>query len=207
MDLQAFFKLSYGLYVLSAAENGKSNGCIVNTVMQVTAEPPKLAVAVHKQNLTAEMIERTGFFNAVALTESADLELIGQFGFASGRENEKYHNLPFAHDENGLPYLTEHTAALVSAKVTGQMDLGTHLLFVGEATGAQILSDAPVMTYSYYHQVKKGITPPKAASYQPMAEKAGWRCKICGYIHEGETLPADYICPICKKDASFFVKL
>lgn len=207
MDLQTFFKLSYGLYIVSAAFEGKQNGCIVNTVMQVTAEPPKIAVAVNRDNLTTELIEKSGKFNAAVLTQSATMDLIGRFGFRSGRELEKYEGISYAADASGIYYPTESTAALFSCKVLDRMDLDTHILFVGETLEASTLSDAPVMTYDYYHKVKKGETPPSAPSYKKPEQKSGWRCRICGYIHADEKLPADFICPICKKDASFFDKL
>ena len=207
MDLQAFFKMSYGLYVLSSAFDGRQNGCIVNTVTQVTAEPPKVAVAVSKKNFTTELIEKSGVFNAVPLTQSADMEMIGRFGFKCGRDTEKYYGISFTVDENGVRYPSQHAAAFFSFKVLDKLDLDTHLLFVGEAVEAKKLSDEPVMTYDYYHTVVKGTTPPNAPSYKKPAEKHGWRCKVCGYVYEGEELPPDFICPICKKDASFFEKI
>lgn len=199
--------MSYGLYVLSAAADGKSNGCIVNTITQVTAEPPKLIAAVHKQNLTAELIERTGLFNAAALTESADMDMIGRFGFRSGRDAEKYYGVSFALDEYGIRYPTQSTAAVFSCKVIDRMDLDTHVLFLGETTSTKILSDEPVMTYDFYHRVRKGSTPPNAPSFKAESGKTGWRCTVCGYIHESDELPDDFICPICKKGADFFEKL
>ena len=207
LDLQAFFKMSYGLYVLSSAFDGKQNGCIVNTVTQVTAEPPKVAVAVSKQNLTTSLIERSGLFNAVALTEEATMDLIGRFGFRSGREEDKFAGIPHGADANGVWYPTETASAMFSCKVIDKLDLDTHVLFVGKSIEAVKLSDAPVMTYDYYHKVKKGETPPNAPSYKKPAEKHGWRCTVCGYIYEGEELPPDFICPICKKDASFFERI
>ena len=182
LDLQAFFKMSYGLYVLSSAFDGKQNGCIVNTVTQVTAEPPKVAVAVSKQNLTTSLIERSGLFNAVALTEEATMDLIGRFGFRSGREEDKFAGIPHGADANGVWYPTETASAMFSCKVIDKLDLDTHVLFVGKSIEAVKLSDAPVMTYDYYHKVKKGETPPNAPSYKEPAEKHGWRCKVCGYI-------------------------
>ena len=170
MDLQAFFTMSYGLYVVSSVFDGKQNGCIVNTVTQVTAEPPKVSVAVHKQNLTAELIEKSGVFNAVPLTEDASMQMIGLFGFREGRSMEKYANISFDTDSNGICYPTQSAAALFSCKVIDRLDLDTHLLFVGEAIEAKRLSDLPVMTYAYYHAVKKGKTPPKASSYIPASK-------------------------------------
>ena len=208
MDLQAFFKLSYGLYILGSAHGGKQNGCIVNALAQVTAEPPKVAVAVHKQNLTTELIERSGVFNAVPLTEDATMELIGRFGFRSGREEDKYAGIAHAADKNGVWYPVLSVAALFSFRVIDQLDLGTHKLFVGEATEAVKLSDVPVMTYDHYYRVKKGETPPNAPSYKKVeGPQKGWRCTVCGYVYEGEELPPDFICPVCKKGVTYFEKL
>ncbi|MEM1485013.1 flavin reductase [Oscillospiraceae bacterium PP1C4] len=207
MDLQAFFKMSYGLYVVNSAFDGKQNGCIVNTVTQVTAEPPKVAVAISKNSLTAELIEKSGVFNAVPLTQSATMLMIGRFGFREGRVFEKYEGIPFSVDVNGVNYPTEAVGALFCCKVLSKLDLGTHVLFVGEAVEAKSLSSDPVMTYEYYHKVIKGSTPVNAPSYKKPEKKSGWRCKICGFVHEGDQLPPDFICPVCKKDASFFEKI
>ena len=170
MDTNAFFTLSYGLYVVSSVFDGKQNGCVVNTVTQVTSQPPKLTVAINKQNLTTELIEKSGMFNAVSLTEKATMLMIGRFGFREGAKMEKYADIPFAKDSNGICYPTESVAALFSCKVIDRLDLGTHILFVGEVTEAKRLSDDPVMTYAYYHTVIKGKTPPKASSYIPPAK-------------------------------------
>ena len=207
MDLQAFFKMSYGLYVVSSAYGGKQNGCVVNTVTQVTAEPPKATVSVSKNNLTTQLIQQSGVFNAVPLTQQATMELISRFGFESGANLDKFDGIPHGVDQNGVWYPTEGAAALFSFRVVDQLDLGTHILFVGEAQQAQQLSGAPVMTYDYYHRVKKGQTPPNAPSYKTETAKKGWRCKICGYIYEGDELPSDFVCPICKKGPEFFEKL
>ena len=183
MDIQAFFKLSYGLYVVSARSGEKKYGCIVNTLQQVTAEPPMLSVAVNKNSVTAKAILDSGRFCGTVLT-----------------------------DENNIPYLTEHAAARYSCEVAGTLDLGTHILIIGKVTEAEILSDEPVMTYDYYHRVVKGGTPPTAPSYKgnishKPAQKAQWRCKICGYIYEGDPLPADFVCPICGQGADKFEKV
>lgn len=167
MDTQAFFTLSYGLYVVSSVFDGKQNGCIVNTVTQVTAQPPKLTVATNKQNLTTELIDKSGMFNAVSLTQKCNMQFIGRFGFRQGANMEKYADIPFEKDSNGICYPTEFSAALFSCNVIDRVDLGSHILFVGEVTEAKRLLNDPVMTYSYYHTVIKGKTPPKASSYIP----------------------------------------
>ena len=212
MDIQAFFKLSYGLYVVSARSGEKKYGCIVNTLQQVTAEPPMLSVAVNKNSVTAKAILDSGRFCGTVLTETADLHLIGTFGFKNSEAVDNFAAFSTKEDENNIPYLTEHAAARYSCEVAGTLDLGTHILIIGKVTEAEILSDEPVMTYDYYHRVVKGGTPPTAPSYKgnishKPAQKAQWRCKICGYIYEGDPLPADFVCPICGQGADKFEKV
>ena len=212
MDIQAFFKLSYGLYVVSARSGEKKYGCIVNTLQQVTAESPMLSVAVNKNSVTAKAILDSGRFCGTVLTETADLHLIGTFGFKNSEAVDKFAAFSTKEDENNIPYLTEHAAARYSCEVAGTLDLGTHILIIGKVTEAEILSDEPVMTYDYYHRVVKGGTPPTAPSYKgnishKPAQKAQWRCKICGYIYEGDPLPADFVCPICGQGADKFEKV
>ena len=212
MDIQAFFKLSYGLYVVSARSGEKKYGCIVNTLQQVTAEPPMLSVAVNKNSVTAKAILDSGRFCGTVLTETADLHLIGTFGFKNSEAVDKFAAFSTKEDENNIPYLTEHAAARYSCEVAGTLDLGTHILIIGKVTEAEILSDEPVMTYDYYHRVVKGGTPPTAPSYKgnishKPAQKVQWRCKICGYIYEGDPLPADFVCPICGQGADKFEKV
>lgn len=212
MDIQAFFKLSYGLYVVSARSGEKKYGCIVNTLQQVMAEPPMLSVAVNKNSVTAKAILDSGRFCGTVLTETADMNLIGTFGFKNSEAVDKFAAFSTKEDENNIPYLTEHAAARYSCEVAGTLDLGTHILIIGKVTEAEILSDEPVMTYDYYHRVVKGGTPPTAPSYKgnishKPAQKAQWRCKICGYIYEGDPLPADFVCPICGQGADKFEKV
>ncbi|MDD3243681.1 MAG: flavin reductase [Eubacteriales bacterium] len=209
MDQTALFKLSYGLYIVSTAYDGKQNGCVVNTLTQVTSEPARLAVTVNKANLTAQLIEKSGLFNAVVLTQDAPIEHIGRFGFARGADREKYDRGDTQLDENGLPYTKQYAAALFSCKVVQMLDVGTHMMFIGEVTQAEKLDGAEPMTYAYYHQVKKGTTPKNAPSYQKPAQskKTAWKCKVCGYIYEGDTLPEDFVCPVCKQPASAFEKI
>lgn len=208
IDLKAFFHMSYGLYLISSRDGDTVAGCTVNTLAQVTAEPVRMTVAVNKDNYTAEVIRRSGLFTGVALAQSATMELIGAFGFHSSRDYDKFGPFRTAEDENGVPYVAEQTVARFSCKVIDQVDLGTHILFVGEVLSAERLGDGEPMTYAYYHKVKNGVTPPKASTYQPEAgAKKGFRCTVCGYILEADTLPADFICPICKQGADKFVPL
>lgn len=166
MDEKALYKATYGLYVVSAQADGKRTGCIVNTLVQVTAVPIKLAVTVSKENLTCGLIEKAGRFTAVALDQRADLMYIGRFGFRSGRDMDKLDGIPMAEDAAGTPYPTENACARYSCKVTGSVDLDTHVMFIGQCEEAEILSEQEPLTYAYYRNVIKGGTPKTAPSYQ-----------------------------------------
>lgn len=202
MDNSALFNINCGLFVLTANENGKQNGCIINTVMQVTATPVKISIVVNKDNFTADMILRTGKFNVSCIDESAKFELFTRFGFSSGRDTDKladYTGYKIA--ENGICYITESTNAYISANVTDTVDAGTHYIFIAEVTEAEVLSKLPSASYSYYH---KNIKP---APEKKQTEKTRWVCKVCGYVYEGEELPEDFVCPLCKHPASDFEKM
>lgn len=207
MNETALFKLSYGLYIISSTHDGKDAGCVVNTLHQVTATPIQVSVAVNKNNFTQQIIEQSGMFNASILTQDTPMELIKRFGFQSSKDHDKFDGIAYERDTRGIPYITHHMAAQLSCKVVQKLDIGTHMLFIGEVVDAQVLSDDEVMTYAYYHKVKNGTTPKNASSYQANTEKKGWRCSICGYIYEGEVLPEDYICPVCGAPASVFEKI
>ncbi|MCQ2743269.1 MAG: flavin reductase [bacterium] len=200
MDTQALFKIGCGLYVLTANENNKDNGCIVNSVIQVTSNPCMVAVGVNKQNYTAEMISRTRKFNISTIAEGANFELFKHFGFQSGRTVNKFETFnDTKRSNNGVLYITQNTNSYMSAYVQQEIDLETHIMFVGQLVEAECLSDLPTVTYDYY---QKNIKPKPENT-----KKRGWRCKVCGYIYEGEDLPADYICPLCKHGASDFEKI
>lgn len=200
MDLSAMFKIPYGLYVLSAKDGEKDNGCIVNTVTQLTSNPNVISVAVNKNNLTRDMILKTGCFNVSILTESVPFELIRRFGFQSGKTADKLADFSdYERSGNGIFWLNRYANALLSAEVTYSRELSTHTLFLAAVSTAQTLSDEPSVTYSYY---QKNIKPAPQKT-----EKKGYRCKICGYFHEGEELPADFVCPICKHGAADFEKV
>lgn len=200
MDKKAMYKLSYGLFVLTARENDKDNGCIVNTVTQVTTEPNRITVAVNKSNLTHDMIASTGVFNASVLTEKAKFDTFRHWGFQSGRDADKTAGVTCKRAENGVLYVTEETNAYISAKVISATDLGTHTLFLAEVTDCRKLSDDASATYDYYQKnIKTAPAPAKGSE-----KKKGFVCTVCGYIYEGDTLPADFICPWCKHPASDF---
>lgn len=199
MDSSVLFNIGYGLYVLTAKDE-KDNGCIINTVMQVTSDPLQIAIAVNKRNLTQQMISKTRKFNVSILTEEADFEIFKHFGYQSGRDVDKFTNFfDVKRSSNGLYYITKNTNSYMSAYVQQEIDLGTHSLFIGQLVASERLSEAPTVSYDFY---QKNIKP------KPQNEnKKGWRCKICGYIYEGETLPADFVCPVCKHGAADFEKL
>lgn len=199
MDTKALFKIGYGLYVLTAQDE-KDNGCIINTVMQVTSNPLQVAIALNKKNYTNEMIQKTRKFNLSILSEKADFSIYEHFGYKSGRDTDKFATFcDVKRSPNGLLYITKGTNAYLSAYVQNEIDLGTHSLFIGQLVASENLNDDKSATYDYYQNSVK----PKPEN----TVKKGWRCKICGYIYEGENLPTDYICPICKHGAVDFEKL
>lgn len=200
MDTNALFKIGYGLYILTANDNGKDNGCIINTVMQVTSNPVQIGIAVNKQNYTSEMIQKTKKFNVSILTEEVQFETFKRFGFQSGKNVDKFIGFyGVKRSPNGLLYITKNTNAFMSAYVKQEIDLGTHILFIGQLVASEVLSDMPTVTYDFY---QKNIKPKPQET-----KKSGWRCKICGYVYEGEELPADYICPLCKHGAEDFERI
>ena len=201
VDPTAMFKLSYGLFVLTAKDGEKDNGCIINTVMQVTDVKKRIAIAVNKANYTHDMIKKTGVFNVSVLTTEAPFKLFKQFGFQSGRDTDKFaEGGAEVRTANGLRYVPEYANAVISGKVVEEHEYDTHTLFVAEVTEAAVLSNVPSVTYQYYFD---HIKPQP----QPTTEKTGYVCKICGYIYEGDTLPEDFICPLCKHGAADFEKL
>ncbi len=197
MDKKAMYKLTYGLFILTAREGEKDNGCIVNTVTQVTTEPNRITVAVNKKNYTHDMIRRTGSFNVSVLTEDSKFDTYKHWGFQSGANVDKLEEIAFQRAENGIVYIAEECNAYISAKVISATDLGTHTLFLAEITDAVVLSDGESVTYSYYQKNIKAA--PKADG-----KKKGFVCTVCGYIYEGDVLPEDFICPLCKHPASDF---
>lgn len=202
IDQNAMFKLSYGLFVLTAKDGAKDNGCIVNTVVQLTDNPKRITVAVNKANYTHDLIMKTGVFNVSVLSQDAQFAQFKQFGFQSGRDVEKFAGYDYVErSENGVLYVTENTNALISGKVIETRDYGTHTLFVADVTEAKVLSAAPSVTYDYYFANIK----PKPSKLEE--KKKGHVCKICGYVYEGDPLPADFICPLCKHGAEDFEPL
>ena len=200
MNTNALFKIGYGLYILSCHESGKDNACIINTVMQVTSNPCKIAICINKNNHTCTMLKNTKKFNLSVLDESTEFEIFKHFGYQSGKDINKFAN--FIHTKrtpNGVLYITKNTNAYLSAWVQEEIDLDTHVMFIAQLVDAEVLSEKPTVTYDFY---QKNIKPKPEAT-----TSKGWRCKICGYIYEGEELPNDFICPICKHGAIDFEKI
>ena len=166
IDSTAMFSMSYGLYVVSAEADGQKSGCVINTAVQVTSQPIRMTVAVHKDNVTAGVIKAAGAFTVTAIDQTADMPYIGNFGFRTSANYDKFEKYETAVSEVGSPYCPEHACAVYAAKLIDTVDVGTHYLFVGEVVQAEKLSAEPPLTYAYYHGTLKGKTPPKASSYQ-----------------------------------------
>jgi len=200
MDNKVFFNIGYGLYVLTAKDGDKDNGCIINTVMQVSSNPVLMAIGVNKQNLTHDMILKTKEFNISVLTTNATFKVFEHFGYQSGRKINKFENCETElRSENGILYLPKYINSYLSCRVIETIDFGTHTMFKAEVIDAKAISNDETVTYTYY---QKNIKPKPQSSH-----KTGWRCNICGYVYEGETLPNDFICPICKHGAIDFTKI
>ena len=201
VEQNAMFSLSYGLFVLTARDGAKDNGCIINTVTQLTDTPKRISIAVNKANYTHDMIKKTGVFNVSVLSNDAPFAMFQHYGFQSGRDVDKFAGVQgMARATNGVYYLPYCTNAFISARVTQTIEFETHTLFIADVTEARQLSDVPSMTYAYYFANVK----PKPSK---LKEQHGWVCKICGYVYEGEDLPADFICPLCKHGAEDFEKV
>lgn len=205
MNNKAMYKLSYGLFVLTAKEGDKDNGCIINTAIQAASTPNQISICVNKANYTHDMIMRTGKFTVSVLSQKAGFDLFKHFGFQSGREVNKFATYDMCkRGTNGIYYVTEGTNAFISVIVARTVDLGSHTMFIGEIEDMEVLSDTPSVTYEYY---MNNIKPkPKAVGETANGETI-WRCTICGYEYVGEELPSDFICPLCKHPASDFEKI
>ena len=193
--------LSYGLFVCTAKDGEKDNGCIINTVTQIASTPNRISIAVNKANYTHDMILKTRKFNVSILSEAATFDTFKHFGFQSGRDVDKMADISFSRSANGLVYITDGCNGYISGDVYEAIDVGSHTLFLADVADGDVFGNIPSATYAYYFANIK----PKP---QPAPEKKkGWICTICGYIYEGEELPADFICPLCKHPASDFKPL
>ena len=201
MNIKALYNLTYGVYFMSAQKDGKDNACIINTAVQVANNPTRISIAAIKGNLTHDMILETGKCNLSPLTTSAPFSLFQHFGMQSGRSVDKFADFSFvARSENGLYYHTKYSTAFLSLNIVEAHDLGTHTLFIGELVDGEVLASDENCTYGYYQTVIKANAPKPEA-------KSGWRCTVCNHVYEGEDLPEDYICPICKHGVEDFEKI
>ena len=199
------YKLSYGLFVLTAKDEEKDNGCIINTAIQASSMPNQLSICVNKANLTHDMIVKTGKFTVSVISQDAGFDLFKHFGFQSGKDVDKFKNFEkFKRGENLIYYITEGTNAYISVNVSKTEDLGSHTMFIGEITDMEVLSETPSVTYDYY---LKNIKPQPENVGTTIDGKTIWRCTICGYEYVGEELPEDFVCPLCKHPASDFEKI
>jgi len=220
LDMSVLNLLSYGLYIVAAKFGNQINGQIVNTVFQITAFPPRVAVSINKENLTHELIAKSGMFSVSILQQSTPLPFIGRFGFRSGREMDKLSDVKYLKGIGDCPIIVDNALAYIEVKVINQVDVDTHTIFIGEVRAAKILQEGTPLTYAYYHQVKGGKTSKRAATYIPptpaQAPKSGeagkYRCDVCGWIYDPEKgdsehgiapgtlfedIPDDWVCPVC----------
>ena len=205
MDKKAMYKLSYGLFVLTAKEGEKDNGCIINTAIQAASTPNQMSICVNKANDTHDMIMRTGEFTVSVISQRASFDLFKHFGFQTGREVNKFADFTACdRGQNGIYYITEGTNAYISVKVAKTEDLGSHTMFIGEITDMEVLSGDASATYEYYMNY---IKPKPQEAGKTEDGQTIWRCTICGYEYVGEELPEDFICPLCKHPASDFEKV
>ena len=195
-DLRALFNIGYGLYVVTTNDGKKDNGCIVNTVTQVTSSPNRVAVTINKDNYTHHVVQQTGIMNVNCLSVEAPFSVFEKYGFQSGRSADKLKDIEELRSDNGLRFLPQYINAFFSLKVENYVDLGTHGMFICEITESRVITKAETMTYTYYQNNVK----PKPAT----EGKKGFVCKVCGYVYEGDELPDDFVCPLCKHGAADF---
>jgi len=191
MNPKALYKLGYGLYVVCSRKGNKINGQIANTVFQITSEPPTIAVSINKNNLTHEFIRESKCFTVSVLCQDTPLPFIGRFGFKSGRDIDKFEDIHYKTGETQAPVVTENAAAYLEARVTQEVDVGTHTIFIGEVVNADIINEEECMTYAHYHLVKRGTTPKAAPSYIEERKEAKsnmdkYKCTVCGWVYDPE---------------------
>lgn len=207
MNRKAFNRINYGLFILSVQGETQPQGCLINSLHQVTSSMPfKFSITVNKNNETYKAIEAAGTFAATVLSKDAPKELVDLFGYKSGRVVNKFENLAVETDVNGNPYLKENAVARFACKVVDKLDLGNSVLYIGQTMEAELLSDGQALTLDDYNNVGAPAAP-TATVVRYKEENLGWRCTICGYIAEVETLPDDFQCPLCRANRDKFVKL
>ena len=205
MQKETMYHLTYGLFVLTAKQGEKDNGCIINTAIQAASEPNQISIAVNKANFTHDMVKETGEFTISIISQEASFELFKRFGFQTGRETEKFDGFSAKErGKNGIFYITEGTNGYISVKVEKTVDLGSHTMFIGTVTDMEVLSDKASVTYAYYLE---NIKPKPEEIGKTDDGQTIWRCRICGYEYVGEELPEDFVCPLCKHPASDFEKV
>ncbi|MFC1914993.1 flavin reductase [Chloroflexota bacterium] len=228
MNTKALHKLGYGLYIVTSKKGHRLNGQIANTVFQVTSEPPTVVISINRSNLTWEYIKESRVFAVSVLCQNAPLSFIGHFGFKSGRDVDKLEGINYRTGQTEAPIVIDNAVSYLEAKVIKEMDIGTHTIFVGKIIDGDILSEEACMTYEYYHQVKRGITPKTAPSYieesrdEKSNKMAKYKCSVCGWVYDPEIgdqeggigpglpfekLPNEWVCPVCGATKSNFGKI
>ena len=227
MNLNALYKLGYGMYIIGSHQGDKLNGQVANTVFQITSEPPTIAVSINKKNLTNEYIKDSRVFTASVLRQATPLAFIGHFGFKSGRDIDKLKGINYKTGETKAPVVLDNAVAYLEAEVIQDIDVGTHTIFIGKIINAEVITEDECLTYAYYHQVKRGTTPKTAPSYiakekEAATKMAKYECTVCGYIYDPELgdpdgniapgtpfekLPDDWKCPVCGAPKSDFKKI
>ena len=220
----AFFKISYGLYIVCSGDKSRGNGYISNTVFQVSADPAKFAVCCNKNNFTAAFIQEYGVFSISVLNRDVSAEIFGKFGYRTGKDFDKLAGMQVRYGDTGVPIVLNESLAILECKVIQTVDAGTHFLFIGELVNAEILDEKQEpLTYQYYRQVKKGIAPKNAPTYVDKSKYEGgtkasaaikYECPCCGYMYNGEVeavkfedLPDDWVCPSCGCEKADFIHL
>lgn len=231
INFEAFWKVTYGLYIVSSGDVNTANGFVSNSVFQVTAEPPQVAACCNKNNFSSDLIQKTGAYTVSVLKQDAGTEIIGKFGYKSGRDINKFDRVDFITKETGIPIVTQDSIAYLECKVKQTIDVGTHLIFIGEVVEADVLADLDPLTYAYYRNVKRGVAPKNAPTYidksklksaENKEESVKYRCAACGYIYDPakgdpdsgiiagtkfEDIPDDWVCPVCGAEKQDFEKL
>lgn len=201
MDNQAFYKISYGVFIIGVKAGDKTNACVTNTCIQVASNPTRVAISVLNTNYTCDLIKESGLFTVGILDKTVSFDTIKYFGMQSGHDVDKLDEVPMPLDDNGVPYMGWSCCAMLSCKVLSSEDLGSHTLFVAEVLDSKVLNDETPLTYSEYQSEIKPKPEKKVADTRKII---GWRCKICKYVYEGEKLPEEFLCPICGHSADDF---
>jgi flavin reductase (DIM6/NTAB) family NADH-FMN oxidoreductase RutF/rubredoxin len=224
INFEALFKITYGLFIVSSGDKIQGNGFISNTVFQVSSEPPRFATCCNKNNFTAGLITRTGAFSVSILGQDASPEIMGRFGFKSGKDFEKFEGMSVEYGETGVPIVLNDCIAFLECKVIQTIDTGTHIMFIGELIQSEMIDNKKEpLTYLYYRQVKKGFAPKNAPTYidkskleisKPVTSVKKYKCAVCGYIYNEEEenvkfsdLPETWICPVCGSEKSEFIEI